>query len=39
LKVKVPFVALPGDEVEFDLPCGHVLSVAIPIGAKPGDII
>jgi ABC-type hemin transport system ATPase subunit len=30
--------ALPGDEVEFDLPGGRVLSVTIPEGAKPGEM-
>jgi hypothetical protein len=31
--------ALPGDEVDFDLPGGHVQSVAIPKGTKPDEMI
>jgi hypothetical protein len=31
--------ALPGDEVEFDLPGGRVSSMAFPKGAKPGEIV
>jgi hypothetical protein len=39
LKVKVSLDSLPGDEVDFDLPGGHVSSVAIPKRVKPGEMI